>query len=366
MTYDSIAEGPRGRRMLLELATAAVHAGNDDAAQWELGTAVMNASYHLDPSPGSIFGPGADEFRRSATSPTDVAALLRTAASEPLTNEMVRDALIASVSTARYWQEPEGADALAATPPVIDAVSDTLAQLLLSGHATWWSTPVDLHTQFEVRWDSSDSASPENRLPGASIAQWRDRTERAEAHAVANWPTDPAASFSSDWWSTPGFGVPSSTRWVDSWECPAGLWLVEDSMGWREARVSTITTPVDLRVFEITGAADWAQLCAQDPIEVTAQKRHDWFRSTGRVGTWVMPDWTAVADRYDAIHLTVNGYLSAAGTAIEVDEGSASVLAGWAPDETRWLSDRITLGDPPSFWRITSDSDWSRIATFLR
>ncbi len=72
---------------------------------------------------------------------------------------------------------------------------------------------------------------------------------------------------------------------------------------------------------------------------MTAQKRHDWYRTTGRDGRWVMPDWSRVAEMYGGVHLTVTGYLAAAGTAIDVDDDAASVIAGWAPDETHWLTD---------------------------
>lgn len=86
---------------------------------------------------------------------------------------------------------------------------------------------------------------------------------------------------------------------------------------------------------------DWAQLCRRFPLEITAQKRHDWYRTTGRDGRWVLPDWDAVAEVYGGVHLAVAGYLAAAGTAIDVDGDAGSVIAGWAPDETFSLTDDV-------------------------
>lgn len=50
------------------------------------------------------------------------------------------------------------------------------------------------------------------------------------------------------------------------------------------------------------------------------------------------------------MHLTVGGYLTAAGTAIEVDADTASVIAGWSPDETYWLTDSVSLESTSRAW----------------
>ena len=82
-------------------------------------------------------------------------------------------------------------------------------------------------------------------------------------------------------------------------------------------------------MFEVDGPQAWAQLCRRFSLEVTAQKRHEWYRTTGRAGRWVIPDWLRVGEVYDGVHLTAAGYLSAATTEIPVDDDCASVIAGW-------------------------------------
>ena len=54
------------------------------------------------------------------------------------------------------------------------------------------------------------------------------------------------------------------------------------------------------RVLEIRCAEDWLRLCRAHPLEVSASRRHDWYRTTGMVGPWVIPDWSTVAQEADA------------------------------------------------------------------
>jgi hypothetical protein len=58
----------------------------------------------------------------------------------------------------------------------------------------------------------------------------------------------------------------------------------------------------------------------------------------------------------------VRGYLMTAGRALEVDDGRATVLAGWDPDATFWLNDVLRLAGPPTYWQC-DDGDWRRSAT---
>lgn len=77
---------------------------------------------------------------------------------------------------------------------------------------------------------------------------------------------------------------------------------------------------------------------------MTNLMRGSWYWSSGLVATdWVMPDWAAVAVEYDAVHLVVSTYLSVGGTAIEVEPGVHSVIAGWAPGDTYWLTDVVEV-----------------------
>ncbi|MGO3555043.1 MAG: hypothetical protein ACTINZ_06650, partial [Microbacterium gubbeenense] len=89
----------------------------------------------------------------------------------------------------------------------------------------------------------------------------------------------------------------------------------------------------------------------------------DWRDTTGRDGPWVMPDWAAVAEEYDAVHLQVAAYLQAAGRALPVTDEAATVLAGWDPDATYWFTDRVRYVGKRTRWVMNDDDKrirWER------
>jgi hypothetical protein len=135
------------------------------------------------------------------------------------------------------------------------------------------------------------------------------------------------------------------------------LALVEDYPGWERARVWPVAVDGTPRIFEITGPARWAELVSMYPMGVTAARRHDWYRTTGQDSDWFIPDWSAVAADYDAVHLTMWGYLTTPGMAIAAADG-ATVLAGWDPDSTYWLHpERISYRTEFVEWGLV-DGRW--------
>jgi hypothetical protein len=65
-----------------------------------------------------------------------------------------------------------------------------------------------------------------------------------------------------------------------------------------------------------------------------------------------------VADVWDGVHLTVAGYLTTAGRALDVEEQYATVLAGWDPDATYWLADVLRPAGPATRWVRDADGEW--------
>ena len=337
--------GPRGRRLALEHALATVDATRSDGDPGaDLRSAVFSAAHRGDPSPWALFVPAPDAARparaaeRQSSSPDDVAACLDDL---PLTTLDVRTALEVLdrvVCSAMYWQPPDDEDVLAAVPVVRAALARITAHVLTSPEASWWSEGL-ARDQHVLRWADAP-ATPEPVAATVQLDRWRTRTVAGEERALRNRLAAPERAWSGEWWSTPPRALTTSTRSLGE-QGPVGLWLMEDNPGWDRATSCAARVPDGVRVFEIDGPASWARLCRAHPMDVTGEKRHDWYRTTGRDGTWVIPDWSAVARDYDAVHLTLTGYLQAAGTAIQVDDGTASVIAGWAPDETFWLTDAV-------------------------
>lgn len=65
-----------------------------------------------------------------------------------------------------------------------------------------------------------------------------------------------------------------------------------------------------------------------------------------------------MSQHFDAVHLTVAAYLNTAGRAIPVEPDAATLLAGWAPDETVWLTDGLSLEGAATLWRGDRHDGW--------
>lgn len=358
-TADTLLSGPRGRRMLLDYVMDAERIRRPEPHDDSFGSAVFLASYHLDPDRDSsvLFGPGADEARQTVVTADDVAHRLSEVPLPEVTEVALRSALAAATDTARYWQDPDGEDILVTTEPVRHELRRVAEHIARSQHSQWWTTALAETDQWVIVSRDDDSPDTFESTAAELLSDWHEHTLAAEARA-ADRPTDPKANWSGYWWSNPS--VRCSTRALFD-GTPAELWFVEDSMGWKRVAVRQVDAPAGARIYEIDGAQAWAELCRRFPLEVTADKRHDWYRTTGRSGRWVIPNWQLVAESYTGVHLTVMGYLAAAGTAIGVDDETASVIAGWAPDATCWLTDPDRIGDESRTW-VLDDSrehpDW--------
>lgn len=372
---DLLLSGPRGRRMLLELAVE-LELQHPLPPERAVGDAVVAASFALRTARedgatrlASFVGdvtPEAGPSHAGATSEQVAAALsallARGNAERPdsLDPAAVHRALVRAVDMAAYWQEPGTEDVVAAHPAVREALRPLADRLAADPAAVWWDAPLAVRDQWAVAWEGHEPETPTD--PAEVLREWRERVDENVARARRDRPTDPSANWSGEWWSTPPHRLARSARRLAdvAGGLPAALEFVEDSLGWEEANLRRLGVPAHLRIMEVRSADDWARLCREHPVDVTPEVRQDWFRTTGRDGTWLIPDWASVAAEYDAVHLTVAAYLSA-GTAIPVDADTASVIAGWNPDETYWFTDRVRLVDAVEPWRFVDHERWEPV-----
>jgi hypothetical protein len=256
--------------------------------------------------------------------------------------------LAESVSWAMYWQPPDGVDRALAHPEVAQALRPAAQAVTGAPSARWWSTGPDLGAQQYVEPIAGHRAGPALSGAPGRLAAWVT-AEKAEERSAAARPSDPAANYSGHWWSAPaGSGLVSTTRALPGLGA-VQLIAKEDWPGWSDVRCWPLRPRLAARTWEITGPGDWAALVARYPLEVSNSRRHDWWRVTGLAGSWLIPDYAAAAADYDAIHLSVGGYLTTAGRAWPVGQ-ARTLLAGWDPDETYWLADTLTAGGPPLRW----------------
>jgi hypothetical protein len=128
------------------------------------------------------------------------------------------------------------------------------------------------------------------------------------------------------------------------------LLLEEDSFGALAALCWPVRARMPVRVFEIDSPVHWMELVERYGVDVTGKRIAHWSLATGLDRRWVIPDWLAVAEDYEVVHLTVNGYLTTSGRALAVDTGSSTFLAGWNPDMSYWLSDVLKSAGSPTLW----------------
>lgn len=349
-SVQDLLAGPRGRRLCLE-ATRMLSLRVAELVFW-LG-------YELDPGRGTslvVWSPGGGALEagaRPAVSIEQAAQAMADLDLSGLTDEVVQAALVGTVMSARYWQEPDGEDVLAGHPAVQAALEPVAEGVLGSAVARHWGSP-RAAAQWVIDWRAFEDPAPVSRDAQGVLAAWAREERRQEVRAATEHPADPTANFSGTWWSIPQGAV------VSVGQIPAGLDLVEDDIGAEAATVIPVRGAG--RTYEVRGPRDWVRLCRRFPLEVSASRRHDWYRVTGRSGRWVIPDWEQVASEWDAVHLTTLGYLGAATRALPVDADMATVLAGWNPDTTVWLTDTVRESEEPrQCWqRVSGDDGWAR------
>lgn len=326
-TAQDLLSGPRGRRLCWCLLDP-----GDDAA-WDL---VWDGAHRGDLT-------GLTREFAACTASTDLAAAVTHA---DLLSLLA--ALGQPVEVANYWGEPDAIDNALRAQSALEALLPVAASVTTALAAQWWPSPVATDSQQYVEWPGEYGGQPALAGTTAELAAWRTATIEDE-HSARERPEDPSASWSGRWWSAPVPSLlPSTTRSLPGLGA-VGLALVEDGFGQRHARCWPVEPRPGAQIFEIYGPEDWTGLVGRYPIDVSKSRRHDWWRTTGWAGKWLIPDFAAAAADYDAIHLSVTGYVTTAGRALDVNDGR-TVMAGWDPDQTFWLTDVLTSSGPATDW----------------
>lgn len=255
------------------------------------------------------------------------------------------------VRHAAYWQQPNEISRLLSEPELRGVLLPVAAAALSAAGARWWQEPCE-PLQHYVQWVESRSAPgtqpPDLGDAATRLEQWRESVSSNEPNVIL-----PAAG-TARWWSVPALiALPETTAALPG-SGPAGLSLVEDPLAWTKARTYPLRARGSVRIYELRDQRSWQDLVERYPLDVTRTRGRSWSAFAGNpeadAWTWLIPDWSAVAQEYDGVHLSVFGYLGTAGTVLEAG-AAKTMLAGWAPGETWWLTDVLEPAGEPTSWQ---------------
>lgn len=224
-----------------------------------------------------------------------------------------------AVGSTAAWRQAMSVDvSWAPLVPVAEVLAESPA-------VSWWGQPVDRVQQY---W------RPEVGEDGRSLPTMGSLAESRAEPGI--------------WWSeliSPG--VLSSCRGLETDPVVTVNDICHDDHRLRRSGSSlrSATVSPGARVYEIASIDDWTRFISTYPAVVSADMRPLWSGWSAWSGQWVEPDWPRVAVEWDGVHMTIGGYLAAAYQRLASAAGS-TMLAGWDPDATVWLSPTVLQEAP--------------------
>lgn len=302
-----------------------------------------------------------------AQAPATLAALLNDVALPDVTTPYLLSAVSQAANTMHLWgQPPRGEEKFTASLAVSGALERIADHLLRAPAARFLSQPYDPTNQWHmVPVDSETDTLPraaliarDNDIVSVLAQEALDHREE-EQRSVRELARHPQHVTSGRWWSSPSNELPATSMAVSEYG-PWTLHCVEDSFG-EDAKEVRQVTPPTARVKEIHTAADWAQLCALYPQDVSATMAGCWKHNTGRDGAWVTPNWLSMSQDWDAVYLTPLAYLHLTGIVIDIPDMPASgqwasSITGWSPGLTVWFVPFASHEKTAHTWRLDDDA----------
>ena len=219
-------------------------------------------------------------------------------------------------------------------------LKDLARAVLEQSGVEWWFEPVARDSQV---WISSSGQPPTASgvvSPNLETTYWERRTNKPE----------------SGFYTCTSFG--GVTSFLTVMDMSEVYGPVNDMAIYFEFPLSQWQVRVDenARVYEINGSADWHRLCAEYPAKSArdasdpqASDSEGWdvypLRSIDGSGAddiatdverWLTPNWSAVAEDWDGVHLTLGGLLTAEKVRVASAAGW-TMHRFWDIEQTMWL-----------------------------
>ena len=184
------------------------------------------------------------------------------------------------------------------------------ARTLIEHPATdWWFEPLDLNHQTWLSVHGTLSKFIYGTPPNTS--EWT-----RPQNPSGPWERSAQKPLGNQCTST--LYGPRLTSEVISYDERVGDFYCDFPLAWWAMRF-----PQDVRVFEIHGPSDWHELCVRYPAR---------YRRDGRL----VPNWGAVSEEWDGVHLSLGGLLTTEQARYESSAGW-TMLEYWHAEQTYWL-----------------------------
>lgn len=226
---------------------------------------------------------------------------------------------------------------------MVDAAAYELSRTLASEYATWMRSC--LSSQLVMAWAGE----------GWDMDAIKKVTLRASLE-----PTS--------WWTSPNYvlanGLESPDMWMGSptfcgraeipgWVSPG--WLMrEDAMKEPQELIADVpqtilqceAVPESIRTYSINSRQDFRVLAENFPRAIgdgISAKRHQLNEMNDSI-RWII-DWARVAETFDAVYMSAEGYLDTEWVPLDLSEevksaeslGGKTIASAWAPEATYWL-----------------------------
>lgn len=211
--------------------------------------------------------------------------------------------------------------------------------------ASWWWDALQTEDQRWIGCEHGAESLPRGEAIERALAQ--ELEEEIQGQVDQDRVSFYKASlrhdnYSGTWWSAPLGSEILYTSRTGPGDLPCiELATMEDPFDFETFEIWAVEPSPSARIYEVREPQDWSTLVELAPIDVTVTRDPDWSRWTGQHGPWFLPDWRVVAETYDAVHMTVGGYLATRGVAVETGRG-LTFLAGWDAGTTLWLRDAFS------------------------
>ena len=202
-------------------------------------------------------------------------------------------------------------------PPLAREKADQARAIIEHPSTAWWFNDIDLDAQ---AWASIDWTAPFKFIYGTppNTMEWK-----RPQNPSGGWERKAQKPYFNQHQTTSTLYGPNLTSELVAYDNCVGDYYCDFPLAWWKVHFLE-----EVRVFEIHGPSDWYDLCVKYPAKYKQGL------------TRLVPNWGAVAEEWDGVHLSLGGLLTAEQSRHESISGwkyGWAMLNSWHAEQTYWL-----------------------------